>query len=75
MALHGEEQKKGSTPAEGLTSDSSEQEIQQAIIATISQLVEEGFPQEQAQQIALEQAKKAMGREAGERQSGVRRAS
>lgn len=63
------------TPSEGLTKDSSDEEIRKAVSATISQLVDEGFPQEQAQAIALEQARRATGRESGQSRSGVRRAS
>lgn len=81
MALHNPEEDKRrqqvggsvSTPAEGLTENSSDEEIRKAISASISLLVEEGFPQEQAQAIAINQAKKATGRTAGPR-SGVRSA-
>lgn len=51
------------TKAEGLTKDSSPGAIQAAISASISMLVEEGRPQEQAIVIAYSQARKATGKE------------
>lgn len=80
MALHDPEEDArrkaggGSTPAEGLTPDSTEQEVRAALEATVSMLVEQGFSQEQAAQVAIAQAKKATGRDT-EGRSRVRRAS
>lgn len=63
------------TPSESLTSESSEEAVRKAISATVSQLVDEGFPQDQATAIALEQARKATGKElAPSRQSRARSA-
>ena len=50
------------TRAESLTSDSSDEAIKRAISESISMLVEEGRPQEQAIAIAYSQAEKAIGR-------------
>lgn len=50
------------TLAEGLTPDSSEAQIKAAISSTIAQLVNEGYPQDQAIAISHEQAEKAIGR-------------
>lgn len=50
------------TPAEGLTKESKEDAVIDAIEKTISQLVREGFEQEQAVAIAHEQARSATGR-------------
>ena len=61
------------TPAEGLSAESSDEDIKAAIAATISMLVDEGFSQEQAVAIATGMARKATGKE--EQRSGVRRAS
>lgn len=62
------------TPAEGLQSDSSEDVIRKAISATVSQLVGEGFDQDQAVAIALQQARKAVGKEVAPQQGGPRSA-
>ena len=51
------------TPSDSLTSDSSDEAIRQAISDTVAQLVEEGFPQDQAVAIAFEQASEATGKE------------
>lgn len=51
------------TPAESLTSESSEEAVTDAVEKTISQLVREGFEQDQAVAIAFNQAKTATGRE------------
>ncbi len=51
------------TPAESLDEDSRELAVISAIEKTISQLVREGFEQDQAVAIAHEMARKATGRE------------
>ena len=51
------------TPSEGLGKDSSDEEIRKAVSDTVSQLVGEGFEQDQAVAIALEQARKATGKD------------
>ena len=51
------------TPSEGLGKDSSDEEIRKAVSDTVSQLVSEGFAQDQAVAIALEQASKATGKD------------
>lgn len=53
------------TQAEGLNSGSPDEQIKAAISATIQQLVNEGREQDQAIAIALEQARKATGKELG----------
>jgi SOS response regulatory protein OraA/RecX len=50
------------TPADRLTERSTPEEIQQAISTTISQLVNEGYPQDQAVAIAYSQARRATGK-------------
>lgn len=50
-------------PAERLTKDSKEEAVINAIEKTISQLVREGFEQDQAVAIAHEMAQKATGRQ------------
>lgn len=50
------------TAAERLTKDSSEEQVKKAISESISMLVHEGRPQEQAIAIAYSQARKATGR-------------
>ena len=63
------------TPSEGLSPDSSDDAIRKAVGDTVSMLVEEGFPQDQAVAIALEQARKATGKElAPERETKARSA-
>lgn len=59
-------------PAEGLNKDSKDEAILDAIEKTISQLVREGFEQDQAVAIAHEMARKATGRQL--RSSGPRSA-
>lgn len=51
------------TMAEGLSPDSSDEEIRKAIGDTVSKLVEEGFAQDQAIAVAFQQAKEATGKE------------
>ena len=51
------------TPSESLTPESPDEAIRQAISDTVAQLVEEGFPQDQAVAVALEQARKATGKD------------
>ncbi len=63
------------TPSEGLNSDSSEEAIRDAISETVAQLVNEGFPQDQAVAIALEQARKAVGREIAPQKRGRTRSA
>lgn len=63
------------TPAETLSTDSADDAIKEAISATVSQLVGEGMPQDQAVAIALEMARKATGKDlAPQRESRARRA-
>ena len=50
------------TRAEGLRPDSQDDEIQRAISESISMLMHEGRPQEQAIAISYSQAEKAIGR-------------
>ena len=52
-------------PTESLTKDSTDQEIQAAISAAISQLVNEGRDQDQAIAIAYSTARKATGGKPG----------
>jgi hypothetical protein len=59
------------TPAEGLSQESTEEAVRDAISRTIQQLVSEGFEQEQAAAVAFEQARRATGREL--RPTGPRR--
>ena len=59
------------TAAEGLTKDSSPEAIQKAISTSISMLVKEGRPQEQAIAIAYSQARKATGKELKKRSTTV----
>ena len=54
-----------STMAEGLSPSSSDAQIKAAISDSIAQLINEGYPQDQAIKIAYEQAKKATGKELG----------
>ena len=68
------------TPAEGLTRESADDAVKQAISATVRQLVEEGFEQRQAVAIAFSQARKSTGKELAQgnaeaRPSRLRRAS
>lgn len=49
--------------SESLTPESSDEEIREAIMAIVEQLVSEGFNQEQAQAIALQEVSKATGRD------------
>lgn len=51
------------TPAESLKPESTDEEIQSAVSASVQQLVREGFPQDQAVQIALQQARESTGKE------------
>ncbi len=51
------------TLAEGLSSSSPDEQIKAAISSTIQQLMEEGREQDQAIAIALDQARKATGKE------------
>ncbi len=62
------------TPAENLSTDSADDAIKEAISATVSQLVGEGMPQDQAVAIALEMARKATGKDLAPKQSRARRA-
>lgn len=52
-------------PTEALKPESSDEEIRKAVGDAVAQLVDEGFPQEQAVAIALEQARKATGKDIG----------
>lgn len=54
-------------PAESLNKDSKEEAVIDAIEKTISQLVSEGFEQDQAVAIAHEMAQKATGRQLNSR--------
>ncbi len=65
------------TPAEDLNKDSPNEAIKEAISSTVSQLVNEGFEQEQAVAIAFRQASKATGKDLGQTRQGsrVRRSS
>ncbi len=51
------------TLAEGLSSSSPDEQIKAAISSTIQQLINEGREQDQAIAIALDQARKATGKE------------
>ena len=51
------------SPTESLNSDSSDEEIRKAIGDAISQMVDEGFNQDQAIAIAFQQAAKATGKD------------
>ena len=51
------------TPSESLGSESSDDEIRKAISETVAQLVNEGFSQDQAIAIALQQASGATGKD------------
>ena len=62
------------TPAESLRSDSEDDVIAQAISETVSQLVNEGMPQEQAVAVAHEMARRATGKDLAPKQSRTRRA-
>jgi len=59
------------TKAESLTKDSTPEAIQSAISASISMLVKEGRPQEQAVAIAYSQARKATGKELKKRSTTI----
>ena len=48
---------------ESLTSESSDEEIRKAIADAVSTMVSEGFPQDQAVAIAIQQASKATGKD------------
>jgi len=61
------------TPAESLTKDSKDEAVADAISKTVSQLVSEGYKQDQAVAIAYGQAREATGREL--RSRGPRRAT
>jgi len=56
-------------PTESLTKDSSDDEIQRAISATIEQLVNEGREQDQAIAIAYSSAREATGGRPAQRQT------
>ncbi len=49
--------------AQSLTPESSDEEIRAVLIQIVEQLVSEGFDQEQAQAIALEEVSKATGKD------------
>ena len=51
------------TPSEALTPDSSDEEIRKAVGETVQQLVSEGFNQDQAVAVALQQASEATGKD------------
>lgn len=52
-------------PTDSLTKESSDEEIRRAISATISMLVDEGRPQDQAMAIAMDSARRNAGRVPG----------
>ncbi|UCE90800.1 MAG: hypothetical protein JSV90_05030 [Methanobacteriota archaeon] len=51
------------TPAESLTKDSSDEEIREAVGKAIEMLVGEGMAQDQAVAVAMEQARRATGKD------------
>ena len=53
----------GTSPTESLTPDSSDEEIRKAIGDAVTQMMDEGFNQEQAVAIAFQQAAKATGKD------------
>lgn len=58
------------SPAQSLTPNSSPEEIDAALKATVMQLIDEGVPQEEAVAQAMEQVRRATGQALGPRTGG-----